>query len=413
MIRSFAAAFASLVLLLATPVFAAKAKVHAQAASPARITIAPGVTILIPHGWVACDADTNAALGKVWNPANITGLRCFPPRDGETEIHMMNPAPLSPMGLIVGHQMFQTVDPALMKDATPEIASLLSVEECKGASSILNMASERIASCSYVVQTVAQHTAFAGTVVVNLAQPRDPTHIVRVFMIPYGRENLTLQFEMPGKTVPAASHVMDAILQSLTIDPAVEAQAVPPPVSVSPAPGLTLSIPAGWIACDTPTNTLLGPLAGVEVVRQKSCSKMEPSQTLLAFSPLLLLNLSVGVLYEKDSAITQRQIERMDADDLQKFSTDQCPNITKPLVDQNGTVESCTITKEQIGGHAALKSVILATATDEGMVENEVLQTYYVPYDQGLVQLMLDSPKPTQSFSQPVVDSIVKSVTIQ
>jgi hypothetical protein len=412
--RSFAALLASLSLLLATPALAAKAKGHAPAAAPARVTIAPGVTIMVPHGWVACDKETNAVLGNVWNPANITSLKCEAPRYGETQVHVLNPAPLNPLSVIGGYQKYQALNPTLLKEATPDMVSQLSAEECKDASSILTMTTESIASCSYTVQTIAQHPAFVGTVVVNMPQPRDPTHVVRIFMIPYGRENFGLQFEMPGKTASASSHEVDAILQSLTIDPAVEAAAVvPPPVAISPAPGLTLSIPAGWIACDTPTNALLGAPAGTEIVRQQSCGKMVQGQTLLAFSPALLLNISVGVIYAKDAAISQRQVERMDADDLEKFTTEQCPNITKPVTEENGTVQSCTFSTEQIAGHTALKSVLVATGPGDGPLQSELAQTYYIPYGQGYLTLLLDAPKLTQSYSQPVLDAVIKSVTIQ
>lgn len=412
MIRSFAALLASLSLLLATPAFAAKAKGHASDA-PVRITIAPGVTILVPRGWVACDKETNAALGDIWKPANITSLRCMAPPDGIEQIHMLDPSPLNPVSVLVGYHKFREIDPTVLTAATPDIASKLSADECREAPTILDLPRESVASCSFAIQTLAAHPVLAGNILINMHSPKDRTHVIRTFVIPYGRDSLTLQFETLSSTDAMAKSKIDAILHSLAFDPAVENQPAPPDVSISPAPGFTLSLPVGWVACDTPTNTLLGAVPGVAITRQKSCEKMAPGQTLLAFNPVDLMNVTVGVTPDTTQPITQRQIERMDADDMQKFNTEQCPNVSKPLLDEHATVDSCVITVDHIGGHPALLSTLLARASDEGPLETEILRTYYVPYGEGTITVSIDSPKLSETIVQPLVDAVIKSVTFQ
>ncbi|HEX2591525.1 MAG TPA: hypothetical protein VHL34_08510, partial [Rhizomicrobium sp.] len=374
--------------------------------------IAPGVTIAVPRGWMACDKPTNALLGNVWSPANFPTLKCDPPA-GVAQIHLMDMHPLHPLSLIVVSEKFHGIEPALLSAATPDIVSELSRAQCADAGRLLGVDSSRITSCRFSVQTVAGHPSFVGDLTWMPEKANGP-HLIRLYLIPFSLDRVGLQFEFGTTDITAANRATDSILQSIKFDPAIDTQPVPPPVRITPVPGVSIAIPVGWIACDDTTNNLLGPFHSASDTREKSCATYARSSAILrVYNPQLLFNVGIDMHFDSEGAISKRDLERMDAAKLQDFKARQCPVITKPIIADNATPESCDFTIEHVADHLALKATIKVAPVGGHLSEYEVLQTYYIPYDQGFLTLATDVPELSQSVAQPVLDAVIASLTIQ
>ncbi|HEY1707871.1 MAG TPA: hypothetical protein VGG10_06365 [Rhizomicrobium sp.] len=410
--RDLTALAASLLLLAAPSSVAAKAtKPHTSA--PARLNIAPGASLALPQGWFGCD-NTVVPLEGGGRLPNATHPFCrFAGVRPDDRMHLIHIEPSDFLSLIVAYDKLPFVRADVLADNRPEVLQEMNKLECLDPAAEMGIPNLSILSCNFMVGTAAGHPALIGTFAGKT--PNDPAHLVRDYQIPYEQGDLMLQFEMPAANATAGSAAADAIVRSLVLAALAEAPPAPPPVNLVPAPGVTLSLPANWMACDDNTNALLGNVSDPDNVRKKSCAEATdvPDAKLFAFNPQMLRNVTIQVQHKMDQDISPSDLQKVKPSQLPEIAAKQCPFATQQITAHGDSVESCDISLTQIDGHPALQSTVVIVPKDGGEAERDKSVTYFVPYDQGYLTLATSFPVLCQAACQPMIDAVIGSITIQ
>jgi hypothetical protein len=372
-----------------------------------RLSIEPGVTLVLDPDWYACDRNINSQMHDREIPENIAAIICKPDPRGSDAIHLHNLIVRAPVSLLVDHLPLPTISAEALSGATPEMLAYLGQFDCSHMGQFLGVAQQEITSCATSIATVAQHTALLDTVALSF---EGKTHRLRLYSIPYAFGELTLQFESTVGSQAAADAEIDSVVGTVEIGPG-DFSALPVPLS--PAPEVSLSLPSGWMACDDATNALLGSRRDVLGVRQQSCANAKGDDIrLFAFSPQLLQNISIVVSYRNATRLTEQQIAGYSQDQLTEITPRICDDVTKPLKDDLKPVDSCALSVEQIGGHSALVATTVGVFSGESDTDRARDKFYFVPYDQGLAMVQFIVPLIGEKVSQPVVDDIMRSIVI-
>jgi hypothetical protein len=395
-----------MVTLAALALSPASAKEHTHATHLTRVMIEPGVTLALSSNWYGCDRELNAQLHDRPLPDAIAENVCKPLHSASA-IHLQNLLVRSPVSLIVDHYDMQAESVEALSQATPEMVAYIDAFSCGHMGEILGMDQTLIASCSTSITTVSGHVGEMSRVVYSA---HGDAHELKIFHIPYDQGDLQLQFER-SLSQPAAAEEIDAVLAGIQIEPGDSpVQMIP----LNPAPGISLSIPHGWEACDDATNVSLGDDPDWLGARQKSCARVgtNPEIKLSAFNPQPLQNVSVGVTYSTDKDLTESEIAGFSADRLTDMTPRVCQSVTQPLKNDLSPVDSCVLSVEQIGGHTALLVTVVAAFSYDSDTERSRAHIYFVPYEEGYASIEFIVPIIGEAVSQPLVDAIMKTVVI-
>lgn len=397
---------ATLGALLSLVALGADAKT--QAPHAVRLALEPGLALTFSTEWYACDADLNKSLHTKPLPEKIAAIVCRPIQGGgEHPIHLNNLLTRAPVSLVVDRIAMPGLSAEALLQATPDIAAHLNEIVCKEIGELLGVADHDVSACTASIVTVSQHPALLiRASIATGAKLRE----IRDYRVPYDQGELELQFESPANTDQASAAEVDAVIGSAEIEPGTF---TPQTVLLTPAPGVSLSLPVGWIACDDATNALLGNRSDLATARQKSCTGLDPTYTRLrVFNPQLLQNVLVEVGYKTEKDITEEELAKLTPDRLADLSSKICDVLGAPITNGSKPVESCTVTADQIAGHAALlATLVFANEYDSGTKTRS--RIYYVPYAQGFAILQFTVPILGEPVAQPLIDAVVKSVVIQ
>lgn len=97
------------------------------------VTIKPvkGVEIGIPKGWKACDATTDARLGKADDPMKLLGQVCTEPqKNPDFKFGTFSPKVLRTASIYVLHLQTSPIDSETVKNLTPELIAAIEKEQC-------------------------------------------------------------------------------------------------------------------------------------------------------------------------------------------------------------------------------------------------------------------------------------------
>src|SRR5690348_13524509 len=154
---------AALVALLFVASPTAQAKEH-HASRLARLSIEPGVTLVLDSDWYACDRTINSQMHDREIPANIAAILCAPDLRGSAAIHLNNLVVRAPVSLLVDHQPLPIITGEVLSAATPEMLAHISKYDCSHMDEFLGVASQTITSCAASIVAVAQHPALLENV---------------------------------------------------------------------------------------------------------------------------------------------------------------------------------------------------------------------------------------------------------
>ncbi len=397
---------AALVALLLVACPTAQAKEH-HASRLARLSIEPGVTLVLDSDWYACDRTINSQMHDREIPANIAAVVCAPDPRGGTAVHLNNLLIRAPVSLLVDHLPLPTITAEALSGMTSEMLAYVTRSNCSHMDDFLGVAQQTITSCAASIATVSQHPALRENVSLLF---KGKTHRIRLYHVPYAFGELTLQFESAVGSEADADAEIDSVISTAEIGPG-DFSALPVPFS--PAPGISISLPSGWMSCDDATNALLGNRQDPFGVRQRSCAKVKADEIKLsAFNPLLLQNITVVVGYRDRTSWSESEFAGFSQDKLTEMTPDICGDVTKSLRDNLKPVDSCALSVEQIGGHTALVATTVGVFSDESDTDRARDRFYFVAYDQGLAMIQFIVPLIGEQVSQPIVDDIMRSIVI-
>ncbi len=226
----------------------------------------------------------------------------------------------------------------------------------------------------------------------------------------------TMAFEVLGPA-SAKSYVgayIAALADSVQVEPQDEAPA-PDLVTLTPAPGVTMSVPKGWIACgDAAVNALLGNTPDPDNVGPRACVGASAHQKLMLFDPHRFHYSDMKVSYFTDKIDAGRFADLITPDALAKRQPKECADITKPLVDNGGTVLSCVESAGTLAGRPAkIVTIVTSEETQPGVPNLQFQNTLTdVPYGQGIVEFQTITAVMLKPITQPPLDAMMNSVVI-
>ncbi len=373
-----------------------------------RLSVEPGVTLSFTSDWYACDRSLNSQMHDREIPTNIAVVVCRPDPRGVSPIHLNNLLVRAPVSLLVDHHPLQTISAEALSGATPEMLAFVGQFNCGHMAEFLGVAQQTIVNCATSLATVAQHPALLDKVTLLL---EGKPHRLRLYNVPYAFGELTLQFESSAGSEGAADAEIDSVVNTAEIGPG---DFSPLPVPLSPAPGVSLSIPSGWMSCDDATNALLGNRIDLLDVRHRSCANVKGDDDikLFTFNPQLLQNITVVVGYRNRTNLSESQFAAYSQDKLTEMTPRVCGDVTKPLKDDLKAVDSCALSVEEIGGHTALVATTVGVFSNDSDTERAQDRFYFVPYENGLAMVQFIVPVIGGQVSQPIVDDIMRSLVI-
>jgi hypothetical protein len=122
-----------------------------------RVEVGAGISLAVPKGWLACDAQTSALLGSSARAAQAQSFCAKFDAEGGAKA-VIDPRPDSPLQVSVAFLPREGVTEKLLKDATPAWLKTFSDKECIQTFH----ADAAMATCVFHVETIAGHPALSG-----------------------------------------------------------------------------------------------------------------------------------------------------------------------------------------------------------------------------------------------------------
>lgn len=234
------------------------------------VILAPGISVDIPDGWMACDPVSNKALHNApivyaiesfcktirvhGLPGENIEVRAFIDSDFKTKMMM---------GSFFTDAY--TMPDEYISGATPQFLGEVEDVFCKG---FVGHSGFPLNSCAMRAATVGGRPGFIGET--DISSKAEGRIAGKFYMV--SSRNGTMMFVFAGQ-IPFTAHVqavMEEVAGSMKIEPP-EPVSVVVPVPITPVPGLTMSVPKSWAACDSTIGTSLSPLPASAEMKASMC----------------------------------------------------------------------------------------------------------------------------------------------
>ena len=185
-------------------------------------------------------------------------------------------------------------------------------------------------------------------------------------------------------------------------------------VAVTPWPGVTMGVPAGWKACDEATDKLLGSADDPLAIKNVLCPLVAANAEIKfgVLNPKVGFTASVLFLFLEQSPLTPEALDALDdkmlgavRDEVQK---DWEARITKA----GGKLDSIAVRRDKISGFSALVSTIVQTPAS-GAMGQSVTETWEIPAGGHLYQFNLTWSKLLESNAKPAIDAMKPTIKIE
>src|ERR1043166_973383 len=195
--------------------------------------------------------------------------------------------------------------------------------------------------------------------------------------------------------------------------PASPAQAVAPnSVALSPAPGVSLAVPKGWMACDDATNRLLGPSEDPHGLKSIVCGSTHPHFALRVFNPAPFRTVSLLIDYSKQQDITMDGIAAITPEIMASIQADVCKSVTAPMIAASD-IESCKAEIGQFVGHTAFVTTVVGIPHGGSRLAQFEIVIYEFPYSQGYLQVQFNTAVLIKSATTPLIDALKATFVVQ
>jgi hypothetical protein len=216
-------------------------------------------------------------------------------------------------------------------------------------------------------------------------------------------------------SAPAASPAAPpATAAPASVTPTQAAAQTPAPntVTLSPAAGVSLALPKGWIACDDATNKLLGQADDPNGLKSIVCANSPVQFALRVFDPVPFRTISLMIVYSKKQDITPEGIAAITPEIMANIQTDVCKGVTAPMT-AGSDIESCKAEIGQFAGHAAFVTTVVGTPHGGTRLAQFEVVIYEFPYSQGYLQVQFNTATLLKSATSPMIDALKASFVVQ
>jgi hypothetical protein len=350
---------------------------------------------------MACDAASNRLLGNADHP-KVIQHSCDALQVRDLKLALVESDPRYPVAMVATYSPEYEFPEDFIKSASPDTIVLLKDNMCARFAG-------RSQSCDFQVSEIGGHSVLVG----DLIERAGPEPLAaRLYLVPGDKGVTGLLFQAPSPMPSNVRAMIETIAASLHID----AFAPPPPpdtVSIMAAPGVTVSIPKGWIACDAANNAVLGNTPDPRNLIASQCRESESGE-LRFFDPRLFHGLNLDISSVLDGPDPDRFAAQLQPAALEASRAKECQDWNTLLTQQGMSPLSCDTAAGTVAGRPAKITTITAWMTIEnGSREKGDLTFEDVPYGKGLVRFAWETTQTLKPMVQPVEDAIAASIVIQ
>lgn len=184
--------------------------------------------------------------------------------------------------------------------------------------------------------------------------------------------------------------------------------AKPAAVAFSPAPGLTLSVPKGWKACDAASEKKLGSVEDPLGLQPQICGphQTNPDFKFGAFEPKPGQNVSIFFYLSEPSvpavgALTPAALSELTAQRKAKSE--------RQIAGMGATLNAFAIRKDKLGGKPALVTTVTLTPA-QGAAAQVTTEKWEVPLNGHSYEISFVIPKAFAKATKPAIGTIKASV---
>jgi hypothetical protein len=216
----------------------------------------------------------------------------------------------------------------------------------------------------------------------------------------------------PAPATSPAAPPATAAPASVTPTQAATQAPAPNSVTVSPAPGVSLAVPMGWIACDDATNKLLGQADDPNGLKSIVCGNDPGQYAWRVFNPAPFRTISLMIVYSKEQDITPEGLAAITPEIMANLQSDVCKSVTAPMT-AGSDIESCKAEIGQFAGHAAFVTTVVGTPHGGTKLAQFEAVIYEFPYSQGYLQVQFNTATLLKSATSPMIDALKASFVVQ
>jgi hypothetical protein len=391
--------------LVLCALFAASA--GAKTVQRARVTIAPGVSMVFTAGWEAC---VTGGLQR-----NSQAFAVFPhgacSQPNNNSLYLRYNGNGQPIDYYITHVDDPAVKGVNLKDAPPEYSKALTDDLCAKAR---QDPAYDFGACQWFVGSIAGRAAlvWTGTIVAK-GDPLKLKYEILAFSIPDQTGYVVAMAMTPvmvrGKTEP----IIRAIQDSLVVEGVSETAASDGSVTLTPMSGLSLDVPKGWAACDAATNARLGDAGDPENLRPLICTQIGSGfdELLGIFNPRPLHEASLHFIYNRNIPVSDDKIATLERAPRDPVTQDACANVLRPMQQQNVTIESCTVSFTTLAGHPAMVVEVISSQNWTSLTRFK-LREYELALGGGDLEIQVSTPVSLESAVAPDVNAILGSLKL-
>jgi hypothetical protein len=338
----------------------------------------------VPADWVACDAATNTKLGAKAPPADVQAA-C-------KQVGMQGVVLLPPSAALFVQMSLEKgfrIPDRLLKNAGREVMAFLKSNLCE---------SMQAAACDVAIRTVDGHPVYEAKVAAS-------GNTTDVLSIPARDGTLMLTVFAQGSDIRKATATVEKLLASIKLTGVDEP--APDTVTLQAAPGVSVKVAKGWIACDDANNALLGSAPDTEQEKPVLCADPKAS-TLRVFNPRPYRTVTVD-FQAKAEIDAERFMQDLDPRKAAAAKASACRTATDALTGVKGRIGDCTFGTGTIGPMPAQYTTVTFFDDTQRKLRHEV-RTYELLNGNGLLVVRIDAISVFKPVTDPDVQAILDSV---
>jgi hypothetical protein len=364
-----------------------------------QLSPAPGIALSVSRDWMGCDDATARSLGARRDPDTFKQV-CQQFIEGGTHTALIYPSLpyilVAQMKFVPGFAIPET----FLQTATPETLQFLKDRLCTD----MSKHDPNVSNCDVRIETVG------GRLVYEARFRIGGKTVVRLYFLPGDGGTLNIAFYAFAAAQAAADARTDAVLASVVLNapPAPE----PETVKLQAAPGVSVSVPKNWIACDDANDALLGGAKDTESLKGSVCAVDTADTTLTVFDPHPYRTMTLRFIHDPRQIDGDMFLRDLAPDKLVQQQDENCQAATKPLVASGVQIAACVVSATTVSGRPARQIVVTGTENGPQKLRMEY-RAYQIAYDKGYLQIDTETPAVFKPVTGLEADPILNSVTIE
>ena len=406
--RSFLRALLVAPLLFVS--FAAGARSHHAAPSGGgahRIVPSPGYSMTIPDSWGSCDADMNRQLGA---PSHIDAMDIAcgnnPRKPGDQLLESFEQG--APVMLFTYRETGSRFPSDFFADAPADVMAGIAKVVCAHTHFLLH-------DCGMHTVKLDGHTAFEGDATLSANKP----FAVEFYILSLRSGTMMFFFLTPEPMRAASAGAIRDIVASIHVPadpPLAEGTA-----TLTPLPGLTMTVPRRWTACDTANNALLANGDDPYDIKGNACEDAGDGNATGNVRVVTVDGTNIQFLNvaADQTAVDPDRFPRLLTDSALASSRDRdCGYAVESINKKTGappTVSDCTTSAGTIGGKPAKIVSYSATDVDDdtGLTIHAKVRVIVFPLNGHLAVVGLCATSYIEASITEATEGVLSSIVLQ